>query len=491
MVSRVAAQSGPASPAGAQAEPGPTATDVALPRPISTPLQYPETASGTATLLLELTVDRTGRVITARVLEGDARFTESALSAARTWLFEPARRQGEAVAARIRYSVQFVPEASASPEVAPRRREPLAPPAPVTAVAPPAPGPLEITVQGRRAAPGSVLITREEARALPGSFGDPLRAIEAQPGVVPIVSGLPAFFIRGAPPANVGFFFDGIELPLLYHAFFGPSVIHPGFIDSIDFYPGASPAQYGRFAGPIVAVNARPLRGEWGGEAQLRLIDAGGLIESGPLADCRGSANVACSEGGVRAAGRYSYAGVVLSLLSDAKLNYWDYQTQGSYPLGPKDDLGILAFGGYDLFQAPQAAVNTGAELTFHRIDVRWDHRLSAGSNLRVGLTGGYDRAAGSDAESSVVTNRSLRLRSELDERLGPNARLLGGTRYAPRSLRARRESAQSELLGLLAAVPDAGRQHRGRLRLVSARAGPGHPRFAGVSARICTPHAA
>jgi len=59
--------------------------------------------------------------------------------------------------------------------------------------------------------------------------------------VVPIVSGLPAFFIRGAPPSNVGFFFDGVEIPLLYHAFFGPSVVHPGFIDSIEFYPGSSP----------------------------------------------------------------------------------------------------------------------------------------------------------------------------------------------------------------------------------------------------------
>ncbi len=425
--STATAQSGAGSHAQGPAEPAAAAPEVVPPEPISTPLQYPETASGSASLLLELTLDRTGRVVTARVLEGDARFAESALSAVQTWLFSPARRRGEPVAARIRYSVHFAPQASEGSKVAAPLPEPSAPLVPRAAAPPATPEAMEITVQGRRAAPGSVLITREEARALPGSFGDPLRAIEAQPGVVPIVSGLPAFFIRGAPPANVGFFFDGIELPLLYHAFFGPSVIHPGFIDSIDFYPGASPAQYGRFAGPIVAVNSRPVRGEWGGEAQLRLIDAGALIETGPLKDCRGAANIACSGGGIRAAGRYSYAGVVLSLLSDAKLNYWDYQTQATYPLGPNDDLGIVAFGGYDLFEAPQASVNSGAELAFHRIDVRWDRRLGSGSSLRVGLTGGYDRAAGSDAESSVVTNRSLRLRGELDERLGPGARLLAG----------------------------------------------------------------
>jgi TonB family protein len=412
--------------------PNDPSADIDPPQALSTPLAYPETATGAATLLLELTVDRHGHVVDARVLDGDPQFQAAALSAAQAWLFEPARRRGEAVAARIRYSVQFTPEVTEPgtkpaevPGLAPKPLAASTAAATHTRTGPEVP--IEITVQGKRPPPGSVLLTREETRALPGSFGDPLRAIEAQPGVVPIVSGLPAFFIRGAPPANVGFFFDGIELPLLYHAFFGPSVIHPGFIDTIEFYPGASPAQYGRFAGPIVAVNSRPLRAQAGGEANVRLIDAGGLVESGPLADCRGPANIACSGGGVRAAGRYSYAGAVLSLLSDAKLDYWDYQTQASYPIGPKDQLGILAFGGYDLFRAPQASVNTGAALTFHRIDVRWDRKLGAGSSLRLALTGGYDRAAGSEAQSSVVTDRSLRLRSELTERLAAGAILHAG----------------------------------------------------------------
>jgi TonB family protein len=433
VVAPAAAQSrsGPPVPPGAAASSSGPNADIDPPRAISTPLAYPETATGAATLSLELTIDHGGHVVSARILDGDPQFHAAALSAAQNWLFEPARRRGEAVAARIRYTVQFTPEVSepSAAEAPPPPPKPLTGPNPTSTPAhtgPPTRA-IEITVQGKRAPPGSVLLTREETRALPGTFGDPLRSIEAQPGVVPIVSGLPAFFIRGAPPANVGFFFDGIEVPLLYHAFFGPSVIHPGFIDTIEFYPGASPAQYGRFAGPIVAVNSRPMRAQAGGEANVRLIDAGGLVESGPLSDCRGAANIACSGGGARAAGRYSYAGAVLSLLSDAKLNYWDYQTQASYPVGPKDELGILAFGAYDLFRPPQASVNTGAELTFHRIDVRWDRKLGAGSSLRLGLTGGSDRAAGADAQSSIVTNRSLRLRSELTKRLSTSATLHAG----------------------------------------------------------------
>ena len=43
-----------------------------------------------------LVTDRDGRVTDTRVLEGNAEFREAALSAAANWLFEPARRRGEA-----------------------------------------------------------------------------------------------------------------------------------------------------------------------------------------------------------------------------------------------------------------------------------------------------------------------------------------------------------------------------------------------------------
>jgi len=378
-----------------------------------------------ATVELELTLDPAGAVVEARVLSGEAPFAEAALDAAHAWSFSPALRRGRPVAARIRYVVHFAPPAPEPPPEEPAPPSGASPPPPPPSAPPrvarPA-APHEIIVEGERLPAGSVRLTREETRALPGAFGDPLRAIEAQPGVVPIVSGLPAFFIRGAPPSNVGFFFDGVELPLLYHAFFGPSVLHPGFVDSIDFYPGASPAEYGRFAGPVIAVKPRPLQCRPAGEANLRIIDAGGMLESGPL-----SATHECTTSGARVAGRYSYAGLVLSLLSDAKLDYWDYQLQASYPVGRGDSVSVLAFGGYDLFRAPQASANTGAGLSFHRVDVRYDRRLGPGSKLRIAVTGGSDRAAGANEESSTVTDQSLRLRSELTRRLGAGVTLSAG----------------------------------------------------------------
>jgi hypothetical protein len=117
----------------------------------------------------------------------------------------------------------------------------------------------------------------------------------------------------------------------------------------------------------------------------------------------------------------------VLSLLSDAQLDYWDYQAQASYPIGRQDTVSVVAFGGYDLFRAPQSSVNSGAELSFHRVDLRWDRKLSGGSALRVAATFGSDRAAGASQESSVVTDRSVRVRGELSSRLGRRATLNAG----------------------------------------------------------------
>ena len=55
------------------------------------------------------------------------------------------------------------------------------------------------------------------------------------------VSLLPFPIVRGASPSSTGFLLDGTRVPLLYHLLSGPSVIHPDFIDEVQFYPGGAP----------------------------------------------------------------------------------------------------------------------------------------------------------------------------------------------------------------------------------------------------------
>jgi TonB family protein len=407
----------------AQAPPDPGAAIVA-PRPAGpTDVGYPASGHGDAAVLLELTVDADGKVTEARVVTGDEPFSSAALEASRGWRFEPARRAGTAIAARIRFEVRFSePEPEQPPTAAP---EPAGPAAPA-----PRPGPardrtpIEIVVEGERPEPTVTTLRRAEVRQLPGAFGDPFRAIEAMPGVTPIISGVPFFFVRGAPPGNVGYFLDGIRVPLLYHIGLGPSVIHPALVERVDLYPGGYPARYGRFAGGIVAGETTPPLDVVHGEASVRLIDAGALVEA-PFAGGRGSA---------LAGGRYSYTALLLTLLQpEVVLDYWDYQARVSYELGARDALTLFSFGAFDLL-GEKRNVGTDEERTevafsseFHRLDLRYDHKATARDSARLAVTLGFDRTRGNDDEVAV-RDRMLGVRSEIKHRENRKLLVRAGT---------------------------------------------------------------
>lgn len=240
---------------------------------------YPRGATGDASVLLELLITKDGSVADARLLEGEEPFASRALEAARGWEFDPARRGGVSVAARIRARVDFrAPRAGPSPPKQPAPRAVHEPsPAAVSSGDPATADVADVTVRGRRHEVGQTTISRLEVREMPGAFGDGFRAIEALPGVTPTQSGVPYFFVRGAPPNNVGYYLDGVRLPTLFHLGLGGGVIHPGLIERIDFYPGAAPARFGGVAGGVVAAQTRLPALLPRGEVGLRLIDAGGV----------------------------------------------------------------------------------------------------------------------------------------------------------------------------------------------------------------------
>jgi TonB family protein len=403
---------------------------IVMPTPLSTPLEYPEGAQGEASVALELTLTADGAVTTAVALEGSEPFASQAVEAARAWRFQPATRDGKPIAAKIKFMVRFVPPRDVE--------EPAAEPPPETlAVKKPGGAPsdkpeepvLEITVVGERA-PIRHELARVEIARMPGAFGDPYRAIEALPGVVPIVSGLPYFYVRGAPPGNVGYFFDGIPVPFLYHFAAGPGVLHPAFVERVDLYPGAYPVRYGRFAGAIVAgemaaPNFRP-RAEW----NIRILDSGAMVEA-PFAGGRGSAMVG---------GRYSYTGFVTSLLvPEITVGYWDYQARVRYDVGSKDSLELVTFGSSDYVTAIEETYvetapntyttvkqkNTVVDVNFHRLDLRWDHQIEDGK-WRNALMLGRDRSGAGNGEINVY-NYMVGLRSEMQQKLTPKIRLRAG----------------------------------------------------------------
>ena len=420
----------PRTPAKPAPEPPRAPAVIVMPAALSTPLAYPEGAEGEASVALELTLTAEGVVTEARAIEGDEPFASVAVAAAKSWTFQPATRDGQPIAAKIRYLVRFVPPR----EIIEPEPEPIAPspqPAGGSPAAPvkPAEPTYEIVVVGERA-PIRHELGRTEIDRLPGAFGDPYRAIEALPGVVPIVSGLPYFYVRGAPPGNVGYFFDGIPVPFLYHFAAGPGVFHPAFIDRVDLYPGAYPVRYGRFAGAIVAGEMAPPsyreRAEW----KIRIIDSGAMMEA-PFAGGRGSAMVG---------GRFSYTGFVLSLIvPEVTVGYWDYQARVRYDLGPKDSIELVSFGSNDFItntekntvQTPSGGFttvereNTIVDVNFHRLDLRWDHKLDQG-NWRNALMIGRDRSGIADGQINVY-NYMVGARSEMRQQMTPQIQLRAG----------------------------------------------------------------
>jgi hypothetical protein len=381
---------------------------------------YPAGATGDARVVLELALTKEGAVREAKVLTGPEPFARAARAAAGSFRFKPATKGGAPVAARVRVEIVFVaPEAPREPTVAePKPASPV--PGRAAPVAPVAPKAIEVTAQGAREdPPGATSLGRAEVRLLPGAFGDPFRAIEALPGVTPLASGVPFFFVRGAPPGNVGYYLDNVRVPLLYHIGLGPSVIHPAIVDRVELHPGGYPAQFGRFSGGIVTGTTKLPSDEPHGEALVRVVDAGAFVEA-PFAEGRANA---------MASGRYSYTAGIFSLLAPSvKLDYWDYQTRFSVRPTRDDRVTVLSFGAYDFLgerDEETGVVDTLFQTEFHRVDVRWDHRLGSRGTVRQAFTLGYDRTG--FAEGRATNGRLFGVRSLATVRATPEVLLRVG----------------------------------------------------------------
>jgi TonB family protein len=399
---------------------------------------YPEGATGSAVVTLTLVVNRDGTVRSAEVARGDEPFASVAAAAARRFRFEPATRAGQTVAATIHFEVEFVapatnPDVSAPNGSAPTSNGSAPAPngsAPAPSGSAPAPngsaptpngsanpGLTEVIVYGERPAPAVTSLGRAEVRQLPGAFGDPFRALEAMPGVTPIISGLPYFYLRGAPPGNIGYYLDGVRVPYLFHVGLGPSIVNPAMVDRVDLYPGGYPARFGRFTGGIVSGETTAPRTDFHGEGNLRVFDVGGIMETG----------FAGGRGTVLIGGRYSYTATALSLINkNAELDYRDYQLRVSYDFTPHDRITTFGFGSYDLLgqKQPQGLrVLFGTE--FYRLDTRYDHFYGKDNRVRFAITLGYDQTR-LDVERNAQ-DKMLAGRIELSHHLSSHALLRAG----------------------------------------------------------------
>ena len=320
--------------------------------------------------------------------------------------FRPALTRGVAVQARVRVRLLLLsPQAPAlseqpfvptpapprTPAVQPKDaaianlHNPASQPTPATS-APPSESLLRFGASGRT----TVLLANDrrlelqEMRNLPGAFGDPFRVLDALPGVIPQLSGLPYVYVRGAPPSGTIYYYDGIQVPGMFHLALGPAVIHPALIDEVSFFPSVAPARFGRFTGGVLAggPSPRPPPERVSGELELRLIDLTGKVEVPVLG------------GSLTMSGRYGYPGPVISLFSPrSSLDYWDYQARLRLPISSVDRFELVWLGSYDL-AGFQDSINVQRQyvLEFHRAEARLI-RTTGPYELGAAVQGGFERS--------------------------------------------------------------------------------------------------
>lgn len=267
--------------------------------------------------------------------------------------------------------------------------------------------------QQREVAVSSTTLQGDEIRGVPGTFGDPFRVVGSLPGASQLAGFLPYVVVRGAAPGNTGYYLDGVRVPILFHVALGPSVIHPYFIDQVDFYASGAPVRLGRYASGIIEGRTRAARRDRVfGEFDVRLTDAGGLLEvplnyeydrtclekqrqaralgrkAGKRRDCRRGE----ARGSLTIAGRYSYTAGVLSLVqSTARLRFWDFQARFDHALGKRARYTAFALGSYDELGeklSPQPFVR----FEFYRLVQKIRHDLPRGGVATYSLGLGLDR---------------------------------------------------------------------------------------------------
>jgi TonB family protein len=360
----------------------------------------PAVEAATGTLALEVRAKGTrAPVAGAALLAEDGRVLGETDAAGKVTLALPPGRHVLSVRAQGHHPATFTEEGLTAGETRTL----------VYRVAPLQVDPYQTVVRGERPRTevARTTLRAQELREAPGTLGDPFRVVMLMPGVSSVASGISYPVVRGALPGSTGYFVDGVRVPVLYHLMLGPAVVHPEFVDRLDFTPGLPSLRHGRLmAGAVEAGLARPSAERLRAYANADFINAGGLVE--------GVVPGAGTE--VTLAGRTSYSGWLLGLGArlftppdpdgyriQPRADFYDYQARVEQPLGP-GRLRLLALGSSDVVGVGSdnpKFTDYGMVTRFHRVDLRWRQPLLGGEG-EVGVTAG-GQAVGLDAEGPNV----------------------------------------------------------------------------------------
>ena len=451
--SRVLAQEAPPS---AETESAASVTPPRLLRAEPALVPDGEPLAKPVSVTLALTIDETGHVSECVVVaSGGARFDQSALEAVKAFEFEPARRGGVPLAAKIHYRYVF-PAQAPEPEPTPVPALEGAPPTPSRTEAPKATASSEpeefsavATVEAPPREPTRRSISGEMLTEMPGTRGDALRSIEVLPGVgrTSLNNGDP--ILRGAGRDESQTHLNGVPVPFLYHFGGLTSFFNSRFIERVDLYPGNFSTRYGRVSGGVIEVRSKDPRSDgFHAGFELNLIDSSAFVSSS-----------AGKKASFALSARRSNIDLVFAKLVPkdaysvvAAPTYYDYQAIGAYHIDARNTLRVLGYGSRDslklLFshpndEDPSLSGEIAGTLAFHRLQLELDSRFA--DNARQNLSVTVGRLAASQQIGpleQVISGTELHARNEwrvefspaLSATLGADfyGQFMGGRYYGP-----------------------------------------------------------
>ncbi len=211
----------------------------------------------------------------------------------------------------------------------------------------PPPASESVVVEARRDSPAvsEQTLDRERVLKTPGTFEDPIRLVQALPGVAVTPEYSPTagdLAVRGGGPGENRFRLDGIELPYLYHFNGYSSVFHSRLLDSLTLYPSTFGAPFGDATGAIIDTRStwqRPERVR--GSVNLNPI-MGGAELAAPLSNTLS----------IRASARRSFLDLGKNTSDQYTVfpRFWDYFGRIEYQPAADARWGLLALGAGDAY---------------------------------------------------------------------------------------------------------------------------------------------
>jgi hypothetical protein len=206
----------------------------------------------------------------------------------------------------------------------------------------------EVVVQAERNSDriAKTIITGRELAAVPGTGGDPLRAIQALPGVVTSGDASSAPAIRGSGPENNAYYVDFLPVGYLFHLGGVESTVNADLVEDFNIYSSSFGPEYLDVTGGIIDVRLRkPRTDRIGAKINLSMLETDVLIE-GPLTKNQS----------MYLAGRRSYFDLIMpkvGTLDDGVKykqfpQYYDYQGKYIWNISSDSTLTLMAGGAGD-----------------------------------------------------------------------------------------------------------------------------------------------